>query len=161
MPALDQTGAIKNQWYVARDDEDFDQIRPTIVTLARFLSGPEQYVGVLLSGDADLDRIGAPLHSLERIGLTFSTFKDGRPFSLARLLRSRYGFRGDLRAYGAFIPDQGAFLVRCGFTSFDVLDGFDIAALQKSIKHFTNVYQRPYGTAASIIASRLSRGHLP
>jgi uncharacterized protein (DUF934 family) len=158
MPALDQKGAPTTQWYVASDEEMLGNVRPTIVTLARFLSKSEPYVGLLLSPDADLDSVAQHLGGIERIGVTFSTFKDGRPFSLGRLLRSRYGFRGDLRAYGPFIPDQGAFLVRCGFTSFDVVDGFDAVALHKNIEHFAKVYQRPHGTAVSIIALRQKQG---
>ncbi len=158
MPALDQTGAVTAQWHVASDEEDLDHLRSTIVTLARFLSKSEPDVGLLLSPDAELDPVAAHLGGLKHIGVTFSTFKDGRPFSLGRLLRSRYGFRGDLRAYGAFIPDQGAFLVRCGFTSFEVADGFDVVALRKNINHFSNAYQQPHGTAASIVGLRQARG---
>jgi uncharacterized protein (DUF934 family) len=158
MPALDQTGAVIGQWHVAGDEECLDYLRPTIVTLARFLSKPEQHVGLLLSPDAELEPVAAHLGSLKHIGITFSTFKDGRPFSLGRLLRSRYGFRGDLRAYGAFIPDQGAFLVRCGFTSFEVPDGFDAAALRKNVNHFSNAYQKTHGATPSIAALRQARG---
>jgi len=158
MPALDQTGAVKAQWYVADDEEGLDYSRPTIVTLIRFLSKSEPHVGLLLSPDAELDAIAERLGGLERIGIAFSTFKDGRPFSLGRLLQSRYGFRGDLRAYGPYIPDQGAFLVRCGFTSFEVTDGFDVAALRKNIIHFSYAYQQANGAAASIVALRQARG---
>lgn len=158
MPALDHKGGPTPQWHVASNDETLDNSRRTVVTLARFLSKSEPHVGLLLSSDTNLDPVAQNIDRLEHIGVTFSTFKDGRPFSLGRILRARYGFRGDLRAYGPFIPDQGAFLVRCGFTSFEVVDGFDVAALRKNIEHFSKVYQLPHGTAASIIALRHKLG---
>jgi uncharacterized protein (DUF934 family) len=158
MPALDQTGAVIAQWHVADDEDSPSLQRATIVTLARFLKISAPHVGLLLSSDDELEPLAAHLGGLKHIGVTFSTFKDGRPFSLGRLLRSRYGFRGDLRAYGAFIPDQGAFLVRCGFTSFDVSDGFDAAALRMNINHFSNAYQQTHGAPVSIVALRQASG---
>ena len=40
------------------------------------------------------------LDSLALVALVFPNFRDGRAYSQARLLRERYGFRGELRATG-------------------------------------------------------------
>jgi|GEM_PF-6244386 uncharacterized protein (DUF934 family) len=68
-----------------------------------------------LAGDAKPQDVplSAPLVEIE-----FPKFRDGRGFTLARALREHYGFKGDIRAVGHFIPDQFVALVACGFTSF-------------------------------------------
>ena len=63
----------------------------------------------------------------------FPTFKDGRAYSQARLLRERYGFRGELRATGQVLRDQFLFLLRAGFDSFEVTKEADAAAFAESV----------------------------
>ncbi|MSO99315.1 MAG: DUF934 domain-containing protein [Rhodospirillaceae bacterium] len=161
MPALDHTGARVTSWHVAADGEPINPSTPTLVSLAHLIGMNKAVAGVLLESDADLDQAGARLANLTIAGVKFTTFKDGRPFSIARLLRTRHGFTGDLRAYGPFIPDQGAFLVRCGFSSFEVVDGFDEAALRKNIAHFSYNYQHPLSVTASIVALRQANAARP
>lgn len=73
---------------------------------------------VQLPMGAKLEDIAARLAELGRVEIEFPKFRDGRGFTLARTLREHYGFKGDIRAFGHFIPDQFAALVACGFTSF-------------------------------------------
>jgi uncharacterized protein (DUF934 family) len=56
--------------------------------------------------------------SVPLVEIEFPKFRDGRGFTLARALREHYGFKGDIRAVGHFIPDQFVALAACGFTSF-------------------------------------------
>ena len=44
------------------------------------------------------------------IVLEFPQFKDGRGFSWARMLSTRMGYKGEIRASGGFLADQLAFL---------------------------------------------------
>lgn len=53
---------------------------------------------------------------VSRIDIRFETFKDGRGFSLAALLRQA-GFDGELNAIGPLLPDQEGSLKRVGFDS--------------------------------------------
>jgi uncharacterized protein (DUF934 family) len=73
---------------------------------------------VQLAPDAKLEEIAPRLAQTGRIEIEFPKFRDGRGFTLARTLRERFGYKGDIRAIGHFIPDQFAALVACGFTSF-------------------------------------------
>lgn len=73
---------------------------------------------VQLAADANLEDIAPQLSTAQRIEIEFPKFKDGRGFTLARTLRERFGYKGDIRATGHFIPDQFNALVACGFTSF-------------------------------------------
>jgi uncharacterized protein (DUF934 family) len=52
------------------------------------------------------------------ITINFSSFSDGRGLSLAVLLRSRFGFTGELRAVGDVHPDLLHYMRRCGFSSY-------------------------------------------
>ena len=54
------------------------------------------------------------------IQINFETFKDGRPFTFAKMLRKKYNFKGEIRAAGHVLPDQFVFLIRCGFDSVEI-----------------------------------------
>lgn len=73
-------------------------------------------VTVRLGPEARLEEVA--LSGAERVEIEFPKFRDGRGFTLARALRERFGYKGDIRATGHFIPDQFGALVACGFTSF-------------------------------------------
>lgn len=79
-------------------------------------SGPS---GVILSPDADLEQLAPHLPSLAVVAISFPKFRDGRGFTIARALRQHYGYTGDIRAVGHFLPEQFGFLISCGFTSFE------------------------------------------
>lgn len=67
----------------------------------------------------DIRRLGA----LELIAIEFPSFMDGRGYSLARLLRQRHGYMGELRAVGEILRDQLLYLSRVGFDSFAIQEG--------------------------------------
>jgi len=62
------------------------------------------------------DPCAVPAGDVPVIGIAFPRFRDGRGYSLARILRER-GFAGDLRAVGDVTVDQLLFLARAGFSS--------------------------------------------
>lgn len=76
-------------------------------------------VGVLLEPSDDPQRLAPWLDELALVAIDFPAFTDGRGFTSARLLRSRLGFAGPVRAVGNVIADQATMLRRCGFTEVD------------------------------------------
>ncbi|RLA47587.1 MAG: oxidoreductase [Gammaproteobacteria bacterium] len=74
--------------------------------------------GIWLDSDIELEPLADHISTWDCIGIHFQTFMDGRGFSLARLLREQYNYRGELRAFGNIIPDQFYYLARCGFDTF-------------------------------------------
>jgi len=58
------------------------------------------------------------LAALEVIVLPFAAFTDGRAYSIAKIIRARLGFTGELRAAGDVLPDQIAFMRQVGFDAF-------------------------------------------
>lgn len=74
--------------------------------------------GVWLAPDDDLAPLLPWLATIPLIAIRFPVFTDGRGYSLARLLRGRHGYAGELRAVGDVLRDQLYFLQRAGFDSF-------------------------------------------
>ena len=88
------------------------------------------------------------------IALDFPTFKDGRSYSHARLLRERYKYEGELRAIGDVLQDQLFFMKRCGIDSFKVRDDKNIEEALKSFKDFSVRYQAAADDDATISSQR-------
>lgn len=87
-------------------------------------------IGVeLLPGDR-LDQILPFLHLLPVVALTFPAFNDGRSYSKAQLLRSRHGYKGEIRATGDILIDQVSHMLRTGFTALEVVNPTALARLE-------------------------------
>lgn len=100
-----------------------------ILPLAAYLDlGPEarraagDRLGVRLLPAEPVEALEAALGQLALIALAFPAFSDGRSFSKAELLRSRYRFSGILRATGQVLVDQLPHMLRLGFDQFEVSD---------------------------------------
>ena len=74
--------------------------------------------GAWVEGELEVDDFGEELAKLDLVAVHFPMFADGRGLSLGSLLRSRYGFEGELRAIGEVQPDLTPFMHRCGFDAF-------------------------------------------
>jgi uncharacterized protein (DUF934 family) len=98
-------------------------------------------VGVVLSATDDPADIAADLKHLQLVAVNFATFNDGRGYSTARLLRERYGWRGELRAVGDVLRDQLFPLARCGFDAFQLKEGADIDEALAAFDDFSEAYQ--------------------
>ena len=86
------------------------------------------------------DRLG----ELDRVEVSFPKFGDGRGYSIARLLRKRYGYRGELRAVGHITRDLLFFLERCGFDSYELREGENPHQALASFEDFSSLYQRGF-----------------
>jgi len=98
-------------------------------------------VGLWL-GPADDPAEAVPLFdALSLIGVQFPKFTDGRGYSTAYLLRTRLGWRGELRALGDVLQDQLFALRRVGFDSFALRADRDPSAALAGFDAFTGSYQ--------------------
>ena len=77
-------------------------------------------IGIFINSDQNFDPSFEDLESFKIIQINFLTFKDGRPFSLAKNLRKKKSFKNQIRASGYILPDQHSFLLRCGFDSVEI-----------------------------------------
>jgi len=83
----------------------------------------------------------ADLNALPIIAIFVERFADGRIFSLGNLLRTRFGFKNELRAFGDVLRDQLFFLKRSGFTSYLVRADRSAQEAIASLSDFTKPYQ--------------------
>lgn len=97
-----------------------------IVPLARLVAEADTLfarpgrTGVRLPNDRGLDAVLPHLAKLALIAIEIPKFGDGRGYSLARLLRERHGFLGEIRAVGNVLRDQLLYLHRSGFDAFEL-----------------------------------------
>lgn len=90
---------------------------------------------------ADLISNQADLNTLPIIAVHVERFADGRIFSLGTLLRTRYGYKNELRATGDVLRDQLFFLKRSGFNSFLMRADRSAVEALASLNDFTAPYQ--------------------
>jgi uncharacterized protein (DUF934 family) len=118
-----------------------------LVSAARFLEDPETVlkhagkVGVIWPNNRDLDDLVPYLDRLAAVALVFPSFRDGRAYSQARLLRERHGYEGELRATGQVLRDQFVFMSRAGFDTFEVKKDADADAFAETMKRYSVFYQ--------------------
>jgi uncharacterized protein (DUF934 family) len=118
-----------------------------LVSAARFLEDPEAVlkhagkVGVIWPNNRDLDDLVPYLDRLAAVALVFPSFRDGRAYSQARLLRERHGYAGELRATGQVLRDQFVFMSRAGFDTFEVKKDADADAFAETMKRYSVFYQ--------------------
>ena len=118
-----------------------------LVSAARFLETPDALlaragkVGVIWPNNRDIDDLVPCLDRLVAVALVFPTFRDGRAYSQARLLRERFSWRGELRATGQVLRDQFVFMLRAGFDAFEVKKPSDGEAFAQTAKRYSVFYQ--------------------
>ncbi len=98
-------------------------------------------VGIRVNGHEEPSSFVDDLGHFGVVAVYFRNFGDGRGFSLGRLLRERYGYRGELRAVGDVFRDQLHFLAGCGFDAFEVREGEDPKEALSAFGSFSEAYQ--------------------
>ncbi|MEY4729826.1 MAG: hypothetical protein RL020_984 [Pseudomonadota bacterium] len=98
-------------------------------------------IGVWLAPNDEPEVIAADLDKFSVIAVDFPQFTDGRGYSIARLLRERYKYTGELRAIGDVLQDQIYYLQRCGFNAFAVRADKNIEDALNAFNDFSETYQ--------------------
>ena len=98
-------------------------------------------VGLKLANDQDVEDIAADLPHASLVVLHFPKWVDGRAYSQARLLRSRYRFAGEIRATGEVLVDMLPLLERTGFDSVALRADQDRVAAERALRFFAGHYQ--------------------
>ena len=146
MPLI-RNGDYAEDGFAAVADEAPLPDGPVIVSLARFAKEREALLarntplGVRLKSDESPAALGEDLRRLALVVLEFPKFRDGRAFSWARLLRTRLGFGGEIRASGDFLYDQLAFMHRVGIDGFEVSDKITPELYRRALGEMSLVYQ--------------------
>jgi len=98
-------------------------------------------IGLWLAPDDEPAELVEDFGKLALIAVDFPKFSDGRGFSIGRLLRERYQWKGELRAIGDVLRDQLWFHARCGFDAFAVRADKDIHDALNAFGELTIPYQ--------------------
>jgi uncharacterized protein (DUF934 family) len=136
---------------------------PVLVSLARFQKERESLlarnspIGVKLQSSENPELLGDDVNRLSLVALEFPKFRDGRAFSWARMLRTRLGFSGEIRAVGDFLYDQVNYQHRVGFDAWEVPDNFTLEMFNRALSEMTNVYQPSTDGKKTIRELRASR----
>jgi uncharacterized protein (DUF934 family) len=147
MPQLIKSGAVtEDHWALLREPAVTLPSTPVIVPLATWLTSRAELaargdVGVWLAPTDDPALLAADVAGLPVIAVDFPRFADGRGYSIARLLRDRYNYQGELRAVGDIARDQLYYLHHSGFDAFVLRDGKDAPDALASLRDFTDGYQ--------------------
>jgi uncharacterized protein (DUF934 family) len=118
-----------------------------IVPVATWQRAREQLIaregrlGVWLAGDDEPAGIANDLEHFQVIAVRFASFADGRGYSIGRLLRERYGYKGELRAIGEVVRDHLSFMASCGFDAFLLREDQDPEEALTGLGDFSDAYQ--------------------
>jgi uncharacterized protein (DUF934 family) len=85
-----------------------------------------QAIGVWLDSHEDPEALADDLDRLSLVAVNFPKFTDGRGYSIARLLRERYHYQGEIRAIGDVLQDQLFYMQRCGIDAYALRADKDI-----------------------------------
>ncbi|MFN7747185.1 MAG: DUF934 domain-containing protein, partial [Hyphomonadaceae bacterium] len=94
--------------------------------LNRDAANADAPVGIVLMPTDDPLALAGRLDGLAVIAVEVAKFSDGRGYSIATLLRSRLGFKGEIRAVGDVLIDQLFAMARCGIDSFALRGDQDV-----------------------------------
>ena len=147
MPLVKNAKISDDAFVHVADDAPLPSDGAILISAARFLGDPDLIsrrlgkTGVVWPNNRDLDDLVPYLDRLAAVALVFPTFRDGRAYSQARLLRERFLYRGELRATGQVLRDQFVFMLRAGFDAFEVKKAADAEAFAQTAKRYSVFYQ--------------------
>jgi uncharacterized protein (DUF934 family) len=145
------SGVAPDPWRYLGEVEAGSAAEQLIVPWDELQKAPQEFtaragrLGALVAPDTDWRVLQPLLSRLDLVAVRFPAFGEGRGYSLARQLRVRAGFGGELRAVGQVFRDHVPFLVRSGFTSLEVAQREDPAAAFAALRTFSVAYQPSIG----------------
>jgi phosphoadenosine phosphosulfate reductase len=139
MPLWKNRSFVEDDWRVVPDDAPVPDNDKVVVSLKRWrteraaLAARNAPLGLLIAAGDKWDDVVADLARFQVIVVTIPKYADGRAFSIARLLRERDGYKGEIRATGAYIIDQVPFMMRVGIDAFETSDPILIKAFETGV----------------------------
>lgn len=152
--------AAENAWCVSYDNDALPEQRPAFVPLALWQSNQEdaELAPLLMSDTALNTELAAELSKASAIAIDFPAFTDGRGYSIARLLRERYGYSGEVRAVGDVLVDQLEYMRRCGFSAMALRNDQHPEDALRALSFISVRYQPDVEERQALFERRLSAG---
>ncbi|MBT7642078.1 MAG: DUF934 domain-containing protein [Rhodobiaceae bacterium] len=152
---LMKDGALCQDEWIYADEEVGLSDAPSIISLSRLkaeadvLRARNAKLGVQLLADGngktklgeDVQELEPYLDMLSLVSIAFPTYRNGRGFSAARVLREQFNFDGELRASGEVLHDQWAMMRRCGITAFELAPSVSLETFSDAMGELTDAYQ--------------------
>jgi uncharacterized protein (DUF934 family) len=146
MPILRDRAIVDDDFTHVADGAPLPAGGKPIVTLARLhgegaaLHARYPALGVRVACD-QLPGDIPELARLALIAIELPRQAEGRGYSVARMLRQRHGFTGELRAVGHVLRDELRYLERCGFNAFELAPGKSLASALEAFAELPATYQ--------------------
>ncbi len=151
--SLWRNGRFEHDEWSRVGDEEAVGDGPAIMPLERFLAERDALtarnspLGVLVEPSEAIEELAPHLDRVSLVVVAFPKYSDGRGMSIARLLRERYGFKGEVRATGDVLIDQMPLMRRCGFDAFEVANPVTRGQLAAGKWPDVPFYQQPMGSS--------------
>lgn len=160
-------GSIRNDnWVVVSRPAEGESLavpedQAALIPADLWLAGHEHYagrddIGVWFDSHEEPEALADKVNELPVIAVNFPKFSDGRGYSIARLLRERFGYHNELRAIGDVLLDQLQFMKRCGFDTYVLRADKDINKAAKCLNFFSQGYQAATDTDEPLFRRRAS-----
>jgi uncharacterized protein (DUF934 family) len=130
---------------------------PTLIRNRQIVAEPSPPDLVVFEPTDDLGDFAQRIGSLNVIAVNFPKYGDGRGYSIARLLRERYGYKGELRAVGVVARDHLQQMAQCGFDSFLLREGEDAQEALAAFDDFSEAYQASAAQPVPLFRRRTGR----
>jgi uncharacterized protein (DUF934 family) len=163
--ALLKNGSVIDDIYTdVRDADVLPKSGALLVSLGQWqnnradLLQRDEPLGVWLRSDEKAESIADDIGHFGLIALEFPAFGDGRAYSTARLLRSRYAYAGELRAVGDVLLEQLHFMNRVGFDAYDIRDDDPMEAWETAAADISVWYQPATDARPTVLELRHGRG---
>ncbi len=147
-------------WQFISGDEALPENGFAIVPLSRL---PEALaanhlagVGVRIEPGEDVQTLRESMTRLGTVELNFPTFRDGRNYSSARILRDELSYKGEIRAVGDVLVDQLHFMVRSGVDALVLHPGVKLESAKTALARWKHVYQKASDTRHAVWQDRTS-----
>ena len=164
MPLVKNAKIVSDDFVHVTDEAIAPDVN-VLVPAERFLAEADALLaragktGVIWPNNRDLDELVPYLDRVAVVALMFPTFRDGRAYSQARLLRERFAYRGEMRATGQVLRDQFVFMLRAGFDAFEVKKVADAEAFASTARHYTVFYQPTGDGRITALHQRMQARH--
>jgi uncharacterized protein (DUF934 family) len=143
--------AAHDPWTLIREAQGELPSGPLLLPVSRWWSRQDRAIlagerlsldGIWLGPDDEVEALKPFLSALPLIAVDFPSFRDGRGYSQAYLLRTRLGWGGELRAIGDVLRDQLSHMRQCGFDCFAVREDKSIEDALKGLAGVSVAYGR-------------------
>lgn len=151
MPLIEKGDIVANTWTEIADDAALPDDGGVVVSLKRWqaeaetLRGRNQPVGVRIPTGTQAAALDGLLAGLALVAVEMPKFRDGRAFTVARDLREHLGFTGTIRAVGHILPDQYAYLTRCGVDQVAIPESAKVETWKAALSQISSAYQNTIG----------------